>query len=160
MPPAPDGIPWLAWAVVVVLLALIGGIPALVTALYTRRDTKHEIGKAKGVIDEVREQVANSHDTNLRADIDESKAASRGALDQATLAAESAHRVERHVEDLVRTIRALEHSADRRDQIATRALTEVREDLDAHLDEIPAILDKAFTDHCPRLHSKELEKRP
>ena len=48
---------------------------------------------------------------------------------------------------------------DRRDAIATKALTEVREDLDAHLEEIPAILDRAFADHCPQTHAKEIEKR-
>lgn len=149
MIPPPEGIPWLAWAIVVVLLALIGGIPAWITARNT-----------KGAIDEVREQVANTHTTNLREDIDESKSAAAGAMAQATLAAESAHRVERHVEDLVRSIRALEHSADRRDQIASKALSEVREDLDAHLEEIPAILDRAFTEHCPQLHTKEIVRRP
>ena len=148
MIPPPDGIPWLAWATVVVLLALIGGVPAWITARSTR-----------GAIDEVREQVANTHNTNLREDIDESKSAAAGAMAQATLAAESAHRVERHVQDLVLSIRAMEHSADRRDAIATKALTEVREDLDAHLEEIPAILDRAFADHCPQTHTKEIEKR-
>ena len=43
MIPPPDGIPWLAWATVVVLLALIGGVPAWITARSTR-----------GAIDEVR----------------------------------------------------------------------------------------------------------
>ena len=51
MIPPPDGIPWLAWATVVVLLALIGGVPAWITARSTR-----------GAIDEVREQVANTHE--------------------------------------------------------------------------------------------------
>ena len=148
IPAPPEGIPWLAWAIVVVALALIGGVPAWITA-----------HNAKGAINEVREQVANTHTTNLREDIDESKKASAGALEQATLAAESAHRLERHVEDLVKSIRAMEHSADRRDQIATKALTEVREDLDAHLEEIPQILDKAFADHCPQMH-KEIVRRP
>lgn len=160
MPAAPEGIPWVAWSIVVVLLALIGGIPALITALYTRRDTKKEIGKAKGVIDEVREQVANTHSTNLREDIDRTKARAADAAADAKLAAESSHRTERLVEDLIKSIRAGEHSADRRYGLQQDSLEEVRKDLDAHLDEIPAILNRAFNAHCPQLHSTELEKRP
>ena len=32
IPAPPEGIPWLAWAIVVVALALIGGVPAWITA--------------------------------------------------------------------------------------------------------------------------------
>lgn len=59
-------------------------------------------------VDTVVEQVKNTHDTNLRVDLDEAKA-------QATLAKESAHRVERLVEDLLKTIRWVEASMDRRE---------------------------------------------
>ena len=151
MTPAPPAdLPWLAWAIVIIALALIAQVPMMVQALRTRRE-----------VQAIGEQVHNAHESNMREDMDKTHAVAEAAATDAKLAAEAAHRTERLVEDLVKSIRAGEHSADRRDQIATKALAEVRDDLDAHLNEIPQILDRAFADHCPRIHGTELEiKRP
>ena len=121
MTPPPEGTPWWAWLIGVVLFALIGVIGLLIT-----------------------------NHRNLREDMDKTHELAENAATDAKLAAESSHRTERLVEDLVRSIRAMEHSADRRDLIATKALTGVRDDLDAHLTEVPVIIDRAFAEHCPK----------
>ncbi len=158
MPTPPEGIPWLAWAIVVVALALIAQTPLLVQQYRTKKD-----------VAEVKEQVKNTHESNLRVDMDETKAiaskAEKHSADAATdaaLAKESAHRVERLASDLLTTLRAVEHAIDRRDQLHADAMTEIREDVDKttaglhqHLDDVPRILDEAFSRHvgdCPLRH--------
>ena len=155
MPTPPEGIPWLAWAIVVVALALIAQTPLLVQQHRTKQD-----------VAEVKEQVKNTHESNLRVDMDETRdiasQAEKHSADAATdakLAKESAHRVERLASDLVVTMRAIEHAIDRRDQLHADAMTELREDVDKtstglhhHLDDVPRILDEAFERHagdCP-----------
>ena len=136
MTPPPEGTPWWAWLIGVVLFALIGVIGLLITNHRNLRDVKHE--------------VKNSHASNLREDMDETRRIATDAAVDAKLGAESSHRTERLVADLILSIRAMEHSADRRDLIATKALTGVRDDLDAHLSEVPAIVERAFAEHCPK----------
>jgi len=136
MTPPPEGTPWWAWLIGVVLFALIGVIGLLITNHRNLRDVKHE--------------VKNSHASNLREDMDKTQKIAENAATDAKLAAESSHRTERLVEDLVKSMRAMEHSADRRDLIATKALTGVRDDLDAHLTEVPVIIDRAFAEHYPK----------
>lgn len=139
MTPPPEGTPWWAWLIGVVIAI---GLPALTAVMIAQRRE----------VTEIREQVKNTHDTNLRTDLDETRSTAVTASAQATLAAESAHRTERHVEDLVRSIRALEHSMDRRHKITDEAIAEVRVDLDEHLDEVPGIIEAAFVHHandCP-----------
>ena len=136
MTPAPEGTPWWAW-LIGVLLAV--GAPGLITWVSQQR--------TRADVSEIKEQVKNTHPTNLRNDIDEAKSLASEAKDAATLAAESAHRTERHVEDLVRSIRAMEHSMDRRDKLQTAAAQEVRQDLDAHIAEIPALFEHVLSGH-------------
>lgn len=141
MPTPPDGIPWLAWAIVVVVLALVAQIPVLVQQHRTKRD-----------VQEVKDQVKNTHTTNLRVDLDSVASTAADAAADAKLAAESAHRVERHVEDLAKSLRAAEHSADRRYEMHVAAIEEVRSDLDKHLDAIPELTAAAVDGHveaCP-----------
>ena len=87
------------------------GVPAIITLLAVQH---RKVGAIK-------EQVQNSHASNLREDMDETRRIATDAATDAKLGAESSHRTERLVEDLVRSTRAMEHSADRRDAIATKA---------------------------------------
>ena len=137
MTPPPEGTPWWAWLIGVCVAV---GVPAIITLLAVQH---RKVGAIK-------EQVQNSHTSNLREDMDETRRIATDAATDAKLAAESSHRTERLVEDLVKSMRAMEHSADRRDAIATRALTGVRDDLDAHLTEVPAIVERVFAEHYPK----------
>lgn len=118
----PDGIPWIAWAAVVLAIAVIGSVPGVVAALVSRRDMAT-----------IKAQVKNTHDRNLREDLD-------SAVESANLAAASAHRTERYVADLNETIRAMQHSLDRRSDLQTTATDELRTDLGRHIDEVPQML--------------------
>lgn len=60
MPTAPEGTPWWAW---LIAIALMVGVPAVVTWL-TQRRTRADVTAIK-------EQVANTHTTNLREDLDQ-----------------------------------------------------------------------------------------
>lgn len=170
MPTPPGDLPWLAWAIVVVLLALVTQSPLIVQSWRTRRDVK----EVKAQVEATNEQVANNHADPLRIDLDraietaasaEKHAASADANAanadaNASLAKEAAHRVERLVQDMLKTLRAVEHAIDRRDKLHAEAMTELREDLnrttaglDQHLKEIPQILDDAFTRHDADHHN-------
>lgn len=140
MTPPPDGTPWWGWLIAVVLVALVSAL----SAYFVNRGTKRDVASIK-------DQVQNTHTTNLRVDVDEVKA-------QATLAAESAHRTERFVADLAESIRATEHSADRRYKLTNEAIQEIQTDLQTHLDAVPQIVETAFAQHaadCPARTPKE-----
>lgn len=124
MTPPPDNTPWWAWLLAVVLVAVVAQIPVLVQLVRTRK-----------AVSAVQDQVQNSHETNLRVDIDAVKATAAaaeshaaGANTEATLAKESSHRTERLAEDLVKSLRAIEHSMDRREKLAAEFQEESRED--------------------------------
>jgi len=141
------GTPWWAWLIGVFLWVVV---PAFFTYLTVRvrRDVK-----------DVKDQVKNTHDSNLREDLDDvgQKAASaeKHAADARTnsqLALEAVNRVTRLIEDMLRSQRAVEHSIDRRDQLHLDAMQELRADLDEHLDDVPNIIERAFANHagdCP-----------
>lgn len=74
---------------------------------------------------EVRSQVQNEHSSNLRHDLD-------AAADAAKQAKEAAHRTERYVKDLDVSLKALEHSLDRRFEMAGRVFGEHQEAFDQH----------------------------
>lgn len=59
MPEAPAGTPWWAWLIAIVVAV---GVPALITWL-TQKGTRADLT-------EIRTQVANTHTTNLREDLD------------------------------------------------------------------------------------------
>lgn len=129
MPTPPDGIPWLAWALVVLAIAAIGSLPGLAAALVSRRD-----------MGAIKEQVKNTHSRNLREDVDAAVSSASTAAEAATLASESAHRTERFVEDLSKSIRAIEHSLDRTTKLQGKAIDELRTDLGTHIDSVPTVL--------------------
>lgn len=110
---APAGTPYWAW-LLGLLIAI--GIPALLTWM---TKTRADVG-------EIKEQVKNTHATNLREDVDRTAVEARSAK-------EAAHRIESYLEDLDKSLRAIEHSLDRRDKLQTAAISEVREDLAKHL---------------------------
>lgn len=93
---------------------------------------------------EIKEQVTNSHATNLRNDMDETKRIAADAHQEAILAKESAHRTERLVKDLKVSMAALENSMDRRVGIQTKAVEEVRGDLTDHVEDVPEVIEDAL----------------
>lgn len=155
---APDT-PW--WAVLI-YCSLSALIPVIVI-LITRGNSKKEISDTKAVVDLVKEQVANTHSTNLRDDIDSLKDRAGEAASNAQLAKEAAHRMERLAEDMAKSLRAIEHSIDRRDNIHAQETRDIRDDvakvgrnLEMHLEASPRILDEALRRHqadCPALPS-------
>ena len=119
MPPIDPDAPW--WVNTILLLvavALSAAVPVIVSHLSAKRRQE----ETQAAVAEVREQVTNTHTTNLRADID--------------LLGESVHRIERHLEDNGRTIRALEHSIDRRYTIQSEALAGAVEDRERAIAEL------------------------
>ncbi len=111
---APEGTPWWAWLIAVVVIAICG----VGAAMWQRL----------GSIDK---QVGNDHKTNLRDDVD-----------KLTTGLE---RVEGYLRDLDKTIRAVQHSMVRRDGIQETAISEIRTDLTAHLEDVPRLLQS----RCP-----------
>ena len=67
MPPIPSGTPWWAYLLTVVALAAIAAAPALLGLRPIKR-AQRDLGRKQEAI---HEQVANSHSTNLRDDIDQ-----------------------------------------------------------------------------------------
>lgn len=162
MPAAPDGISWIVWLLAIIATPLLGAGASIAVALITRRDTKRELGEIGPAVQATVEQVKNTHQTNLRVDVDEAKqsaaAAERHAANantNAQLASESTTRTERLVKDLVITMRAMEHAIDRRDRLHADAMTEIDEDVRAvrgdlaeHLDQVPQIIEDALSRHA------------
>lgn len=119
MPPIDPDAPWLVNIILLlVAVALSAAVPVIVSHLSAKRRQE----ETQAAVAEVREQVANTHTTNLRADID--------------LLGESVHRIERHLEDNVRSIRALEHSIDRRYTLQSEALAGAVEDQERAIAEL------------------------
>lgn len=166
MPDAPDGVSWIVWLIAIIATPLLGAAASIGVALITRRDTKRELGEIGPAVQATVEQVKNTHETNLRVDVDQAKASAAAAEQHAAnanvnaqLARESSTRTERLVKDLVITMRAMEHAIDRRDRLHADAMTgidedvrAVRADLAEHLDQVPQIIEDAFNRHaadCP-----------
>lgn len=59
----PEGTPWYGWVTVLAVVALVGLAPVLVS-------TVRKTSRTEQTVNSVHEQVANTHDTNLREDID------------------------------------------------------------------------------------------
>jgi hypothetical protein len=120
--------------VIITAGAVLVGIISLVATYANRQDVK-----------DVKEQVKNTHETNLRQDIDKVK-------EDAALASNSAHRTERFVEDLNTTIDSFEKSLERHTKLWAKAMSEIRGDvstfgirLDAHIErEVPDTVRKSL----------------
>lgn len=127
----PDAPWWVNAALTVVVLAVIPALTLWIGNRSTRRDVKA-----------IKEQTNNSHETNLREDVDLAK-------DDARAAKESSHRTERHVVDLVRSVRAVEHSLDRRTDLQDRAIGELADDT------IPNVIAQALAAHVRHYHQEQ-----
>ena len=106
--------------------------------------TRRRLDDLKAQQTAITEQVVNSHagQPNLREDVDQLKADARG---NALILA----RLERYMDDLDVSVRALGHSLDRRDELQTEALASAVADRKR---EIAKALDTALTQHvadCP-----------
>ena len=107
MPPIIPNAPWWANAAVLVLAV---ALPSLVSHLATRA----KLTTTAQDVREVKEQVKNSHSSNLRVDLDK--------------VASSAHRTESYVADLAESMKALERSLERRYRLTDKRIEEALED--------------------------------
>lgn len=130
MPPIiPDAPAWLNALVILSGIALITGGTVWVATLQTRRRLTEVSEGTKAV----QEQVQNSHQTNLRTDLDTNT--------------EAIHRIERHIADLSKTMRALERSLDRRYQLHTKELEDAVEDRKRDIESLREEIKLAIHDH-------------
>ncbi len=159
MPAAPDGIPWLAWAVVVVLLAVVGSAPATIAALIARRDTKTELARAHQTLNEVaadakvsRRQTENEHVGAEFPILRDELTAVRTGLDSLTATTEGIRDdlggLHSETRDLRKDVSGIRTDA-RRDR---RKLAEQEQALDDHLADVPRIIADVLREHvaeCP-----------
>lgn len=171
----PDA-PWWVNVVLLLLIATITSVGgAAATWLLTKRGRRTEHAELAGKLEKVAtdartaaDQTANAHADaefpNLRDELTAARASATAAQSNAEQAAadaraarESAHRTERFVTDLAETIRAAEHSQDRRHKQNVDAIDQVREDLEEHIAKEPelvaAAVREAEADHiknCPQ----------
>ena len=141
MPPIIPGAPW--WANLALLLVAVL-VSSGATVLIAHMSTRRRLEDIKVQQAAITEQVVNSHagQPNLREDVDQLKADARG---NALILA----RLERYLDDLDTSVRALGHSLDRRDELQTEALASAVADRKR---EIAKALDTALTQHvadCP-----------
>lgn len=107
MPPIIPNAPW--WANAAVLILAVA-LPSLVSYLATRA----KLTTTAQDVREVKEQVKNSHSSNLRADLD-------------TLSG-AAHRTETYVADLNESMKAIERSLERRYKLTEKRIEDALED--------------------------------
>ena len=141
MPPVIPAAPW--WANLILLLVAVL-ISSGATVWIAHISTRRRLDDLKAQQTAITEQVVNSHagQPNLREDVDQLKADARG---NALILA----RLERYMDDLDVSVRALGHSLDRRDELQTAALASAVADRKR---EIAKVLDTALTQHaadCP-----------
>lgn len=102
----PDA-PW--WANAAVLL-----IAVIVPPIVSHYATRAKLSTTAADVKEVKEQVKNSHSSNLRNDLDK--------------LAGAAHRTENYMADLSESIRALERSLERRYRLTDKRIEDALED--------------------------------
>ena len=113
-----------------------------VTVWLATRGTRKKVEETRGDVAAIKEQTNNSHSTNLREDVDRFGATSQRAM-------ESAHRTERLAEDLVKSLRAVEHSLDRRTDLQSKAIDELADDT------MPNVVAQALAAHVRIYHPTE-----
>ena len=150
MPPIDPDAPW--WVNALLILAALLIVSAL-PAWLTYRATRDKLASVAQDTADVKEQVKNTHSTNLRNDLDALRS-------DVQTQAEAIHRVERHVEDVAESVRAIEHSLDRRYRIQAKDLEHAVEDsqraVQTLTDEIPGQIRDALKGHvadCPLRNS-------
>lgn len=152
MPPIDPDAPW--WINALLILAALLIVSAL-PAWLTYRATRDKLAAVAQDTADVKEQVQNTHSTNLRHDLDALRS-------DVQTQGEAVHRVERHLEDMAESTRAIEHSLDRRYRIQAKDLEHAVEDseraIQALTDEIPGQIRDALREHvaaCPLRNPKE-----
>jgi methyl-accepting chemotaxis protein len=68
----PEGTPWYGWAIVLTCVAVVTLVVTFAPILVSMR---RKANRTEETVNSVHEQVANTHDTNLRADLDKVAAA-------------------------------------------------------------------------------------
>lgn len=130
MPSVIPNAPW--WANAVVLL-----IAVIVPPIVSHYATRAKLSTTAQDVKEVKEQVKNSHSSNLRADLD-------------TLSG-AAHRTEKYLADLNESLKALERSLERRYKLTDKRIEEVLED---HHRDIKAVR-QDMADHVEQHHEEK-----
>ena len=146
MPPIDPDAPWWVNALLIVAaLLIVSALPAWLTY----RATRDKLAAVAQDTADVKEQVQNTHSTNLRHDLDALRS-------DVQTQGEAVHRVERYLEDMAESTRAIEHSLDRRYRIQAKDLEHAIEDrnraIAALTDEIPGQIRDALKEHvaaCP-----------
>lgn len=152
MPPIDPDAPW--WINALLILAALLLVSAL-PAWLTYRATRDKLAAVAQDTADVKDQVKNTHSTNLRHDLDALRS-------DVQTQGEAVHRVERHLEDMAESTRAIEHSLDRRYRIQAKDLEHAIEDgeraIQTLTDEIPGQIRDALKEHvaaCPLRTPKE-----
>lgn len=128
MPPVIPDAPWWANISLIVLSILTAALTAVFVAWIPHRSTKKRLESIATDAAATRQQAENSHGTNLRDDIDETRCLAEAA-------ASGVRRVEGYLTDLDKTIQSLERSLDRRDRLQTNALEGAIEERDSIISE-------------------------
>ena len=152
MPPIDPDAPWWVNALLIVAaLLIVSALPAWLTY----RATRDKLATVAQDTADVKEQVKNTHSTNLRHDLDALRS-------DVQTQGEAVHRVERYLEDMAERTRAIEHSLDRRYRIQAKDLEHAIEDrqraIQTLTDEIPGQIRDALKEHvaaCPLRNPKE-----
>ena len=135
-------------------------IGSLILIAYFNRQTKKSVGEFRDDLSQVKTQVKNNHSTNLRNDIDAVRASAENAEVQAAAAKAAAHRIERGVADLGRSVAALEKSLDSRSDAQTRALDEEIREREEKFEEVNRALARSVVKHvkdCPLRTEKDIQ---
>jgi hypothetical protein len=160
MPPLIANAPW--WANALLVLVALVGVP-LVTARIAGRPDRQTLRQVAEDARTSAEQTANNHadaeHPNLRDELTAVLTVSRDAVSAAQSAAAATERVERFVRDVDTSVRALDHSIDRRLGISDRNLAEVEKDSNAAIERlresIPRLIAEGLEGHveaCPLRH--------
>lgn len=134
MPPIIPNAPWWANAAVLVLAV---ALPSLVSHLATRA----KLTTTAQDVREVKEQVKNSHSSNLRVDLDKASAA--------------AHRTESYAADLAESMKALERSLERRYRLTEKRIEEALEDHHRDIKEVRADMSDCMSEHLEQHHKEK-----
>lgn len=135
MPPI---IPDAPWIVNLVLLVLAVSAPVLITHISTRR----RLDKTQADVSEVRNQVQNTHTSNLRDDLDALRTGQERGY----------RRLEGFVTDVGKDVSALRRSVDRQDRLQAKALEEAIEDRKRDIESVRREISTTIRQHvagCP-----------
>lgn len=144
MPPVIPDAPWWANGAIIVL-SIVAGV---LTAWLVNRSTRHKLASLASDTAEVKEQVKNTHDTNLRHDVDDLKAGLASVI-------RGQEDTGRYVADIDKSLRAIGHSLDRRDRLQTQALAEAIEDRKRETADAIESAVQAHVLDCPLRNPKE-----